>query len=386
MKALLSPARRPAIAPARRPAIAPARRPAVAPCRPALVAALLAAALLAAPAAAEDIAAAEALFDRGLADMKAGRHATGCPAIAESQRLDPRPGTLFTLATCEAEWGRVATAVTRYGDYLRVFESLPDDKRASQGERPKVATEARARLLPEVPQLTLSLPKDAPAGTVVLRDGEPVAAAALGIALPIDPGEYVLTTRTPGGAVREQRVSIAKGDKKQVTLEIAGAASGTSAAPSSAESAAPAAPDTGPGGRRVATYVIGGAGILGLVAGGVLGGLAAAQKGAIDENCGAAIGAKDELGCNATGLSAANSAKGLGLGSTVALIAGGVAAGAAVVLFVTEPRPEKAPSATGGAPRPAIAPARPRPRGPWVSAGVLSAGPAGARLGVEGAW
>src|SRR4051794_16280293 len=69
-------------------------------------------------AAAQDIAAAEALFESGLADMQAGRYETGCKALAESQRIDPRGGTLFTLATCEARWGRIATAVTRFGDYL----------------------------------------------------------------------------------------------------------------------------------------------------------------------------------------------------------------------------------------------------------------------------
>src|SRR5690606_15567731 len=102
---------------------------------------LLACLLAERPAGAQDIAAAEALFDKGVADMKAGRHETGCKAIAESQRLDPRPGTLFTLATCEAAWGRIATAVSRYGDYLAVYARLPDDKKAAQLERFKVATE-----------------------------------------------------------------------------------------------------------------------------------------------------------------------------------------------------------------------------------------------------
>ena len=52
---------------------------------------------IAAPAAAQDVASAEALFDRGLAGMRAGNYEVGCPALSESYRLDPRPGTLFTL-------------------------------------------------------------------------------------------------------------------------------------------------------------------------------------------------------------------------------------------------------------------------------------------------
>ncbi len=46
-----------------------------------------------------------ALFDRGVADMNAGNYAAGCKAIAESQRIDPRPGTLFSLATCHRSLG-----------------------------------------------------------------------------------------------------------------------------------------------------------------------------------------------------------------------------------------------------------------------------------------
>ncbi len=187
------------------------------PLFPALLVFLALSTAHAAPAAAQDIAVAEALFDRGLADMKAGKYETGCKALAESQRLDPRPGTLFTLATCEADWGHIATAVSRFRDYLALYNTLSSEKKASQGERPKVAEETRARLSPDVPQLTLSLPKDAPAGTVVERNGEIVAASTLGIALPVDPGEQVLTVKTPSGAAREQRITIVKGEKKQVT-------------------------------------------------------------------------------------------------------------------------------------------------------------------------
>src|SRR4051812_14269869 len=96
---------------------------------------------LAAPAAAQDIAAAEALFKRGLVDMEAGRYETGCKAIAESQRIDPHLGTLFTLAMCESRWGHTATAMTRFGEYLTRYERLAPDQQANQGERPKVAKE-----------------------------------------------------------------------------------------------------------------------------------------------------------------------------------------------------------------------------------------------------
>lgn len=335
--------------------------------------------VLAAPAAAQDIATAEALFNKGFDDMKAHRYETGCKALAESQRLDPRAGTLFTLATCEAEWGRIATAASRFGDYLALYDRLSDDKKAAQAERHKVATETRQSLLPEVPLLTLSLPKGAPAGTVVRRDGEVVAEAALGLSLPVDPGEHILTTQVPGGPVQELKITLAKGEKKVVTLEVAAANVGP--APTPTVPTVPAAPvveptSTGPSGRRVATYVVGGVGLAGLVVGAAMGGLAMAQKGVIDQHCGAGIGQEQNTNCDQSGFDAANGAKSAALGSTLGLAVGGALAATALVLFLTEPKatpPSAGAPATGRASR-------------WLSAGVLSAGPAGAMLGARGAW
>src|SRR4051812_33487281 len=88
-------------------------------------------------AAAQDVAAADALFKRGVTAMKAGDLETACPAIAESQRLDPHAGTLFTLAECENRRGHVATAVVHYASYLGQVGSLPPDQRLKHEERRK---------------------------------------------------------------------------------------------------------------------------------------------------------------------------------------------------------------------------------------------------------
>src|SRR3954471_19352248 len=186
---------------------------------------LLGALVLAAPAAAGDVATAEALFNRGVADMKASKFETACPAIEESYRLDPRPGTLFALAECEAKRGRVATAVTRYGDYLSLFSRLPPDQQAKQKGRDKIASEKKAELIPSVPEITLTLPPDAPRGTVVKRDDAVLSEAALGVPLPIDPGEHVVTTQAPGGDLSETKVSIKKAEKQQIVLKVKSAPS-----------------------------------------------------------------------------------------------------------------------------------------------------------------
>src|SRR5690349_6731302 len=103
-------------------------------------------ALLAAPlwlypatAAAQDVAAADALFNKAVADMDAGRYDVACPALVESQRLDPRPGTLFAVAACNVKAGKIATASAFYDDYLRAVGDLPGTARAKHADRAKLA-------------------------------------------------------------------------------------------------------------------------------------------------------------------------------------------------------------------------------------------------------
>jgi tetratricopeptide (TPR) repeat protein len=95
-------------------------------------------------AAAQDVAAAEALFDRGVEEMKAGRYEKGCPALAESYRIDPRPGALFTLAECENKRGKIATAVARYEEYLRLVATLAPAQIERQRERIDIANKQKA--------------------------------------------------------------------------------------------------------------------------------------------------------------------------------------------------------------------------------------------------
>ena len=334
----------------------------------------------ASPALAQDVDAATTFFNSGLADMEGGRYATGCPALAESQRLDPRAGRLFTLSQCEVQWGRTATAVARLGEYLQLYESLPADQKIRQEERRNVAKEQLDRLTPDVPELTLSLPPEAPPGTIVKRDGAVVAGAAQARALRVDPGEHVVSTQAPGGTLWELRVTVANGEKKPVVLEVK-AAPTVEIRPIEAPSIAtpppgPAPPaeslqaaKAGPSSRRVAVYAIGGVGIAGLVLGGVMGGLVLGKKSTIQAHCGKAIGAPMDIDCDQTGLDAGNSAKTLALVSTIGVAAGLAGVTAAVVLLVTERKPAKP---TSGA------------RGPWISADVPSFGPAGVTLGAHG--
>ncbi|AUX44647.1 hypothetical protein SOCE26_061130 [Sorangium cellulosum] len=313
---------------------------------------------IAAPASAQAVAVAESLFDRGLADMLAGRYDTGCPALAESQRLDPRPGRLFTLAECEAKWGRIATAVARYNDYLAMVDRMSEAERVMQSARRKLAHEQRRALAPLVPRLTLSLPPDAPAGTRVQRDGMTLEQPSLGVALPVDPGEHVVTTQAPGGPVTEKRLTIGRSESRVIVLEVTPSAPeepppaeqppSPARLPSVAPLAAPSpgaganAPDQGPSGRRVVTYVAGGVGVAGLVVGSVTGWMALDESGVAAENCRDV--SPGNARCNPAGIAAGNRAKQLGLVSTVSFGAGVALAGAAALVLLLEPAPRRQPA------------------------------------------
>ncbi|XYI02749.1 hypothetical protein ACMHYB_24560 [Sorangium sp. So ce1128] len=331
---------------------------------------------VAAPASAQSLAVAESLFDRGLADMLAGRYETGCPALAESQRLDPRPGRLFTLAECEAKWGRIATAVARYNDYLALVDRMSEAERAMQSARRKLALEQRSALAPLVPRLTLSLPPGAPAGTRVQRDGMTLEQPSLGIALPVDPGEHVLTTQAPGGPVTEARFTIDRSESKEIVLEVKPPAADEpppAPLPAPAPSIAPLparppgaaanAPDHGPSGRRVVTYVAGGLGVAGLIVGSATGWMALDASGVAAENCRDVSPGRAR--CKPAGIDAGNRAKELGLVSTVSFGAGVALAGASALVFLLEPSPRQ-----------------PAPTLSWD----LTAGQAGGGVVVRGRW
>lgn len=303
---------------------------------------------------AQDSASAEALFNQGVAAMKAGNYDAGCPAVAESHRLDPRPGTLFTLAECEARWGKVATAVAHYTDFVRMVSRLPQDKRAPYAARKQMAEDSLAKLNPTVPQLTLVMPEAAPAQTVVKRDGQVLGAAALGIALPVDPGEHVVVTQVPGGPEHQMRIVIGLGESKTVQVEIEqGAApmtSGSESVPTTAQ-------------RRYVsgTWIAGGVGAAGMVVWGVTGLMAMSKKSTVNERCNGSV-------CSSpTGKEAGDSGRTLAQVATVGLGVGvaGLAVGAALYF--------------AGAPR-----ARAETAKAWEP--VVDADGHGTSLGIRGVW
>jgi hypothetical protein len=286
---------------------------------------------------------ADAQFKYGLAEMLAGRYGTGCPALETSYRLDPRAGTLFTLAECQRKGGRTASALASYEAYLALYRRMTPEQRPLQRERAAIATEERAALDVTVPRLTIELPPAAAPGTLVQRDGATIGGAMMGAALPVDPGEHVVRTVTPDGRQHEMRVVLADREQRTVIAELP-AATPPLAAPAPAGTPSPAAPperaaphessaasSPGGGSRRTWTYAVGAVGVAGLVVAGTTGALAIAKRSTASSDCNASGVCGSQQGVDA-----GNAARGLANVATVGWVVGGIALAAAIVLWLTE--------------------------------------------------
>jgi hypothetical protein len=264
---------------------------------------------------AQDIAAAEELYRRGVSDFRADRLEAACQEFGASYKLDPHPGVLFTLATCEAHAGRIATAAAHYDDFLRLVATLPPEQQAIHAERRQAAMAERLSLTGQIPQLTIVLaqPEGLPRDATVRRDGAPLDATSIGQKLPVDPGDHTVSLEVPGSPVQEQHVVLARGESKTVTLHV----------PAPQPSVAPVLPTQEPivrGGHvevprestRSASYLWYFAAVVGVggAAGTTAGILALNDKGIVDQQCAGPA-------CTARGKAAADRGKTEALVSTV---------------------------------------------------------------------
>ena len=293
---------------------------------------------------------AAAQFDIGLQAMKQEKWDTACPAFAESYRLDPRAGVVFTLAECEAKWGKLASALGHYQAYLDAYAKMKPDEQARQGRRVEIAQSQKQSLEQDVPRLTITLASAAPAGASVVLDGVAVDRARLGTAIALDPGEHVVVLHLPDGSADRRPVTIAVHERR--TLELAPQ---TSATPSGAEANATSA-DRGDAGDRakkpspVPIFVAAGIGVVAVGIGAVTGLLAAGKKDTIDQHC-------IDTRCDTTGKQAADDAKSLATISTIAFGVGIAAGATAIVLVLLSPSSAPASkSARGLEPRFAVGP------------------------------
>jgi hypothetical protein len=272
---------------------------------------------------ARDPAAAEALFRQGRAASEQQDFNTACAKFRESNRLDPAVGTVFNIADCEEKLGRLATSWTLFQE---VVQRLPpaDNRRA-------IAEQRASKLEPRVPKLSIHLAHTDRTDITVHRDGVSLGAASLDTALPVDPGDHVVIVEAPGTRAAEFHAHVAEGENAQLAIAIGDALPASEPQAGSTGTT----PGTAPGDRaptHTAAYVVGGVGVAGLITGAIAGVLVLNKKSTVSSECAGKL-------CSQAGLDAANAGKTLGVVTTVGLVTGVVALGAATYLFMSAPTP-----------------------------------------------
>lgn len=299
-----------------------------------------------------DQAAAEAFFREARELLAAGKVSEACGKFAESQRIDPKLGTLLNLAGCHEQEGKTATAWGEYSQAVGMALTAGQQARADFAKTRAAELEAKlSRVLFE------AAPGVAGAAGLAIRLGDrELGAAAIGSKIPLDPGRYRVEVSATGKAPWSTEVELPPGP---ATVELRIPEFDAAAPPAPAPAPAPPPEPSSAPTRRAVGLVLGGVGLIGVGVGTTFGILTFVKKGTIADNCQGRY-------CNAEGLEASDDARASATLSTVGLIAGGalLAGGAALYLTARE-APEQATTAVWLAPE---------------------AGPAGAGLRLGGAW
>lgn len=167
-----------------------------------------------------ELGVAREMYNHGFSAFERGDYAVCVGDMAASFRAVPRPMALFYLAKCEELTGKIASAEAHFSQFLTKVRELSLGKQTENQDKIEHAERARKRMAPNIPTLTLVLPAWAPKNVEVARDGKVVPLAAIGVAIPLDPGEHLVTTQVPGGLFEAHRFTVQRKEAKAIKLRI----------------------------------------------------------------------------------------------------------------------------------------------------------------------
>ena len=226
----------------------------------------LAGSAAAAPSA-TDAALAQALFDEGRALVEAGKYSEACPKLSLSNRLDPGGGTLLNLALCHDNEGALALAWTEYTD------ALAQARRDHREDRIAFAEAHLGDLEQRLPHVRIVL-RGPPLGVNVTLDDVVIDTAAIGLAMPVNPGRHVVKATANGKVPWSRELTVGIGESGEIGVpELA--ISPRTAEPEKAQ----------PSIRRPVGWAIVGIGAIGVVGGAVVGILALNKSAQTEQLC-----------------------------------------------------------------------------------------------------
>jgi hypothetical protein len=290
---------------------------------------------------------AQTLYEEARQLVAAEKFEQACPKFKASYELDPAGGTLLNLADCYERQGKTALAWTTFKDALEAA------RRDGKNERIEFATQHLAALEKRLSRLSVAVPDTARVpGLEITVDGAPLAEAAYGIALPVDPGTHRIRAVAPGKRAFEKSIEVPSSSAENLKIDLptlVDASSAPPTAPSQAERSPAAGQPTADGSSGSSTstartlgFVAGGLGLVSVGVGSYFGLKAFSRWEARNQAC--------ESGCTAEAKTAGDQAESAATVSTVGFAAGAAALGVGLVLILTSSsaKEAQAPSAHVG--------------------------------------
>jgi hypothetical protein len=314
-------------------------------------------------ATAEEPTRAAALFEEGRIALEHGKLTVACAKLAESQKLEPRVGTLLNLADCEEQRGSMLAASDHWVA-ARDLAQASGDGRLAEAKRRFQELEGK------IPRLTIRLQADAPAAAAVsLARGNaaPQVVRELGRPQRVDPGTYRVVVSAPNHRDRAYELELLAGDSHALSVNV-GESVGAAEDPNARDST-----DTGGPTKwwalNTTGAVVGGAGLVSIVVGAVFGARAISKKNeAADQYC------TEENLCSQQGLDLQTEAQSAASASTATIVIGSVLCAGGIVMMVIPPSSDEPASEAARA-------SSVRPTGPSLG---LELGPASMLL--RGRW
>lgn len=300
-------------------------------------------------------AAAEALFQKGVEFMAAGKSSEACEKFDGSNQLDPALGTMLRLADCYERTGKTASA-------WALFQQAAATATAQgQPERNKIAAERATSVEQRLSRLQLTVDTRAGKESLQVRlNGKPIPPGSWDASLPVDPGLQTIEVSAPGYVTWKTTVVLGVGPSTaSVDVPALTPEPQQDSTPPATESAAPVRTESS-NTQRVVGYVVGGVGVAGLAVGGVF------AFRAYDKNQESLDQCKkgDPTACTPEGAALRKSAQSSGTIATAATIAGGALVATGITLLISAPSRRET----------ALGPARPRTSAYLYPGGVLVQG------------
>lgn len=277
-----------------------------------------------APAQTPDQKEADEAFKKGRELLKQGNFIDACDEFNKSQHLDPANGTLFNIAQCSEQIGRLATAASAYRELI---------KKDTNTERLETSRKALAALEPRIPKIIAKIdnpPKniiitlDSKAGSASILPNEPVEANF---------GEYTLVARAKGYTEMIAKFRIGEeGSTKTIDVTLVPGAANSDMFKKPGEPTAAQPRNM----RKLIGFGAMGVGGAAVVTGVVFGALARGTWNDAKTACGGSTCDTQEKLDRANAL--ADQARSKALLSTIFVASGIVVAGAGVALYVTAPK------------------------------------------------